>query len=488
MEIDSTSAVRAINAYQSHVKNATESMERIGSGNTLSPVDDAGGVVVASRLETQTTRVNSARSNVANSLSKIQTADGYLENVTNALQRMSELATLAMDNTKSATDKKNYNTEFQDLKAYIRDVATRQMNGQNLFDGSSQSVIKDDRGNFYSYNNANLTAAALTDLTTGDVDSVNQWETSINLWKVSKAGYTINSTAWKLGEDAYEVVADGVTINRLKKDLWYNGGNTDGSWSDTDNGGTKYPKHSFVKTGVGSGTQNVLTMPYWTTGTGYLWAEEITDGSKYLTEANPMAAPLGNLQAGDFTFLSSGSFTTANPNTNTIDPPSTTEFTSGSFVASDPGLGASQTAVAAGDFITVNPASEDTGATYYAAGSIVSSDPTGVDAGASEVAHSHVLTSLGAGAVISKIKTALGQVTTDRSSLGAAGGRLQRINEHLSLLGENLAQAVSRMKDTQVAEESTRLAKHQILVQSSLDMVDKARIVNENNLRLLMNY
>ena len=58
MEIDSTSAVRAINAYHSHVKNATESMERIGSGSTLSPVDDAGGVVVDSRLERQTTRGN----------------------------------------------------------------------------------------------------------------------------------------------------------------------------------------------------------------------------------------------------------------------------------------------------------------------------------------------------------------------------------------------------------------------------------------------
>ena len=49
MEIDSTSAIRAINAYKSHVKKATESMKRIGSGSTLSPVDDAGGVVVANR-------------------------------------------------------------------------------------------------------------------------------------------------------------------------------------------------------------------------------------------------------------------------------------------------------------------------------------------------------------------------------------------------------------------------------------------------------
>lgn len=136
----------------------------------------------------------------------------------------------------------------------------------------------------------------------------------------------------------------------------------------------------------------------------------------------------------------------------------------------------------------MNPASEDPGTTYYAAGSTVGTDPTSTDSGATELGNTHVLTSLGAGTVISKIKTALGQVTTDRSSLGSVGSRLQRINEHLSILGENLSQAVSRMKDTRVASESTRLAKHQILIQSSLDMVDKARIVNENNLRLLMNY
>ncbi len=111
-----------------------------------------------------------------------------------------------------------------------------------------------------------------------------------------------------------------------------------------------------------------------------------------------------------------------------------------------------------------------------------------MDTGASEVAYAHVLTSLGAGTSITKIKTALDQVTTDRSSLGAAGSRLQRINDHLSLLGENLSQAVSRMKDTDVAAESTRFAKHQILIQSSMDMIDKARIVSEKNLRLLINF
>ena len=477
MEIDSTSAIRAINAYKSHVKKATESMKRIGSGSTLSPVDDAGGVVVANRLETQTSRVNAARSNVANSLSKIQTADGYLENVTNALQRMGELAAMAMDNTKSATDKKNYNTEFQALKAYIRDVATRQMNGQNLFDGSSNSVIKDDSGNFYSYNNANLTAAALTDLTTGDVNSVDEWETSVNLWKVSIPGYTLNQTSYKTTQSGYQVSNASNNIWRTKQDLWYNAA-TD-SWATTNNGGTKYDSGSFIKLGTGSGSVNIQSAPdSWD-------VEYIYAGSKYLTTANPLSK--GNLEAADVSSVASGTFITFDPSSSS-DEPTYATFAQGTFFANDPGLGASQTAVAAGDYITVNPASEDPGATYYAAGSTVGTDPTSTDSGATELGNTHVLTSLGAGTVISKIKTALGQVTTDRSSLGSAGSRLQRINEHLSILGENLSQAVSRMKDTRVASESTRLAKHQILIQSSLDMVDKARIVNENNLRLLMNY
>ena len=477
MEIDSTSAVRAINSYQSHVKKATESMERIGSGSTLSPVDDAGGVVVASRLETQTSRVNAARSNLANSLSKIQTADGYLSNVTNALQRMGELAAMAMDNTKSATDKKNYNTEFQALKAYIRDVATRQMNGQNLFDGSSNSVIKDDSGNFYSYNNANLAAAALTDLTTGDVDAVDQWETSVNLWKVSIPGYTLNQTSYKTTQSGYQVSNASNNIWRTNKNLWYDAAAD--SWSTTNNGGTKYDSGSFIKLGTGSGSVNIQSDPD-SSDVEYIYA-----GSNYLTTANPLSK--GNLEAADVSSVASGTFITYDPSSSS-DEPTYTTFAQGTFFANDPGLGASQTAVAAGGYITVNPASENPGATYYAAGSTVGTDPTSTDVGATELGNTHVLTSLGAGTVISKIKTALGQVTTDRSSLGSAGSRLQRINEHLSVLGENLAQAVSRMKDTRVASESTRLAKHQILIQSSLDMVDKARIVNENNLRLLMNY
>ena len=479
MEIDVTNSAYAMHRYHAHLKGANESMQRLASGKKSLSTDDAGGIVVASKLDAQATRVESARTNIINALSKVQTADGYLEKVTNALHRMSELAALAMDNTKSFTDKQNYNTEFQDLKAYIRDVATRTMNGQSLFDGSAQSVISDSNGNFYSYSNANLTGVDITDLTEGEVTSIQQWQTSINLWKVSKPGFTLNQTSYKTTQSGYEITNTNDTIWRLKQDMWYTGGGT-GGWSTINNGGTKYDTDSFIKLGFGSGAQNIQSTPY---DLSFTYAQEIT--SKYATVTNPLAK--GNLEASDLRSIPSGTYLDYDPSYS-LDPPSTTTIAAGTFLANDPGLGGSQTAVNTGDYITVNPAGEDLAATYYAAGSNVTTDPTSADAGATELADSHVLTSLGAKTSVTNINTALDRITTDRSSIGSVAGRMRRMDEQLGMLRENLDQSVSRMRDTDVAGESTRFARHQILVKSSVDMLDKARIVNENVLRLLINH
>ena len=487
MQIDLTNSAYAMNRYQDHLKGVHDSMDRLADGKKSLSKDDAGGVVVASRLDAQSTRVESARTNIANSVSKVQTADGYLQKVTSALQRMGELAGLAMDETKSAVDKANYNTEFQELKAYLRDVATKTVNGQNLFDGSAQSVIKDSSGNFYSYTNVDLTGTDITNLSTGNVTSVDQWQTSIDLWKVSITGYTVNQDTWKLNENAYEITNNGGTIHRLKQDLWYNGGTDSGSWSDTNNGGTKYDQYSFVKLGTGSGSQNIQFLPGNTMGVGGSWVDSINAGIKYITTANPLAAPLGNIEGADVTSLSSGTFTTANPNGNTIDPPSTTKFDSGTFLGSDPGLGAGQTTVPVGSYITTNPGGQDPGATYYAAGSVVGTDPTTADPGASEVSLSHVMTSLGGQSAVGLIKTALDKITTERANIGGVSSRLRRMDEQMGVLQENLDQTVSRIQDTDVAAESTQFARHQILVNSSVDMLGKARILNESAFRLLIN-
>jgi flagellin len=68
------------------------------------------------------------------------------------------------------------------------------------------------------------------------------------------------------------------------------------------------------------------------------------------------------------------------------------------------------------------------------------------------------------------------------------GANIQRISftqEQVDILNENLSASVSRIKDIDVAEESTRYARYQILVQSGTSMLAQANLLPQNVLRLL---
>ena len=140
--------------------------------------------------------------------------------------------------------------------------------------------------------------------------------------------------------------------------------------------------------------------------------------------------------------------------------------------------------------MAVNPitSGEDAAATLYSAGSTITTDPTDydVDPDAEEISPSHVLTSSGGKWAIQKVKTAMEQLSTDRASSGSVMGRLHRINDQLGLLRENLDQTVSRIRDTNVAAESTRFARYHILMNSSSEMLKQANIVPQHALRLIL--
>ena len=114
-------------------------------------------------------------------------------------------------------------------------------------------------------------------------------------------------------------------------------------------------------------------------------------------------------------------------------------------------------------------------------------DPTGADPSAAEVSLSHIMTAAGGKNSVGLINTALDKITTERANVGAVSSRLRRMDEQMGVLQENLDQTISRIRDTDVATESTQFARHQILVNSSVDMLGKARILNESALRLLIN-
>ena len=75
-------------------------------------------------ITAQIGRNTAANDDVNNAISFNQTQDGYLQQVANSLNRMSELAVQAQDVTKSDGDRSLYQQEFNTLAAYITSVST----------------------------------------------------------------------------------------------------------------------------------------------------------------------------------------------------------------------------------------------------------------------------------------------------------------------------------------------------------------------------
>ena len=143
-----TSALSSASLLAQSTAMLNKSLARLSSGSKItSPADDSAGLAVSMKLTAQMARIDGATNNVGNAISFNQTQDGYLQKVADALNRMSELAILAQDVTKSDSDRNLYQQEFQTLGTYIDDVANKEFNGVSLFNGQDLDVTVDSDGN-----------------------------------------------------------------------------------------------------------------------------------------------------------------------------------------------------------------------------------------------------------------------------------------------------------------------------------------------------
>ncbi len=126
-------------------------------------------MAVSSRLTAQIQRVDAATTNLGDALSFTQTQDGYLSQVTSALNRMSQLAILAQDVTKSDSDRQLYQNEFSQLSSYIQSTANKDFNGVSLFTTNTLAVTSDSEGNTFAMNGINLSATSYSDATSASV-------------------------------------------------------------------------------------------------------------------------------------------------------------------------------------------------------------------------------------------------------------------------------------------------------------------------------
>ena len=116
----------------------TKSLERLSSGLRInSAKDDAAGLAISNRMSSQIRGLNQAARNANDGISMAQTAEGALQESTNLLQRVRELAIQSANSSNTATDRESIQSEVNQLISELNRIAeTTTFNGQMLLDGS----------------------------------------------------------------------------------------------------------------------------------------------------------------------------------------------------------------------------------------------------------------------------------------------------------------------------------------------------------------
>jgi len=139
--INSNSAASLASYHLSNSNvNLQKSLQRLSSGSRInSSFDDAGGLAVSMKMSAAIRRTEASQANVGNAIALLQTQDGVMKSADGVLSRMSELATLAQDVTKSTNDLALYNTELTQLKDQLELMLGEKFNGISLFDSAGSS-------------------------------------------------------------------------------------------------------------------------------------------------------------------------------------------------------------------------------------------------------------------------------------------------------------------------------------------------------------
>ncbi|HEX7689504.1 MAG TPA: flagellin domain-containing protein [Burkholderiaceae bacterium] len=201
--IASLNAQRNLNASQGSLAT---SMQRLSSGLRVnSAKDDAAGLAIAERMNSQVRGMNVAVRNANDGISMAQTAEGALAQVSNSLQRMRELAVQARNSTNSSSDKDSLNKEFSQLQAEITRVL-----GGTTFNG--KHILGSDATSLTFQIGANTTADDTISVTTSNMTQ----DTTITTITASTAVIDASADATAIGAviNNIDAAIDGVNDTR----------------------------------------------------------------------------------------------------------------------------------------------------------------------------------------------------------------------------------------------------------------------------------
>lgn len=136
--------IAALNTYNRLNKNGKQlntSIEKLSSGLRINQAsDDSAGLAISEKMRGQIRGLEQAQRNIQDGISLIHTAEGGLEEITNSLQRIRELAIQAGNDTLVKSDRIEIQREVNQIKSGIDEIANgTEFNGINLLNVPNQS-------------------------------------------------------------------------------------------------------------------------------------------------------------------------------------------------------------------------------------------------------------------------------------------------------------------------------------------------------------
>ncbi len=118
-------------------KAQTKDMEKLSSGSRINRAgDDASGLAVSEKMRSQIRGLNMASKNAQNGISFIQTTEGYLQETTDVVQRIRELAVQSANGIYTDEDRMQIQVGVSQLVAEVDRIASQaQFNGMNMLTG-----------------------------------------------------------------------------------------------------------------------------------------------------------------------------------------------------------------------------------------------------------------------------------------------------------------------------------------------------------------
>ncbi|WP_286889279.1 flagellin [Pseudoalteromonas sp. ESRF-bin5] len=457
--------VSSLNAQRNLTKSGeglATSMERLASGMRInSAKDDAAGLQISNRLTSQINGLAVAQRNANDGISMAQTAEGAMNESTNILQRMRELALQSANGSNSDSDRAALQKEVSALQTELTRIAdTTSFGGQQLLDGSygtKKFQVGANANETISMTMGSVAAADIgNNVVTGSgtvFGDAENTDLATSLARLTNAGVEVGV----VGFDNSITIADGTGAATAAEQV--------------NNAGWGIEATASVTTTLSafdSSSGGILTL-----------GDNTFDLAAFNGDIEKLAEQMNKV--GIETTIDSSSQLTLTAKD--IDGVELSAFTGGTA-----SLGSGTPAGAQSVTSTLELSSgDDFGLTGTAMDEVFGSSVTATSGASTlnKVSDLDVLTQDTAQDAIAAIDGAINFIDSQRADLGAIQNRFGHTISNLANISENVSASRSRIQDTDFATETAQMTKNQILQQAGTSILSQANQIPQAAISLL---